>query len=751
MRVPAKLLFPVLALAVGGALAQSAPALAVVDASKIYPAIIVATAPPLQADFSVAPWTQAPPLDGFEVLTTRTPATANPTVAKLVLDAANLYVAIHSVQTTPIVATQTTNNVGFGIDDYVGVGIDTSGNGQVYYFEVTPDGVRYQQATESARYNPQWNAVVRRVDGGWDALLIIPLNVLRTQGGAEQRWRFNAIRHIAASNENETFAYDPVMTDSPNGGGFPQAGDARFWPYLAGIKFAGHTVRPKPRAEVFALGSMGRDATQYQQANGAYAPQGTRNLGLDVNVPLTGTIAYVGAFAPDFSNVEIDQQTIAPQEFRRNLQEYRPFFAQGANFFVPSYSIGVNSAPNTLFYSPGIGPFTQGRKLEGSYGLQSFGLLNVAGAGFDDTVFGYKHGLPDRSFAYAFDAISVHHADGNATAYTAAASDVTWDGTVSGRNPHTGFVYGFEYGTENGAVPGTTPSLAHKSEDFIDVHKANYEVYLGYKDIGPKWNPIDGFTNLADIRGPQIYVDLNSNPPASSPFKRVELFLIADRFVDRSGAAHQSDASAFLDVIFRNQLQLSGGPSFSSLRLYDHGLSAVGYDFGYANGVSVPFNGHNFSLGYKDGTPTPIDFATYWGPFTTFNPDGTIRPTYLRGYATTTSRPIGKHLTLGLEYDGTFEIFPTANPMIATYDGQTLRRVSIVESLGSESSFTLSLRSINGNGGFAAPGINLAAAFHRRFKNDSELFVNYGTPAANSTLQRVIVKYLVRVGSGAGT
>jgi hypothetical protein len=49
------------------------------------------------------------------------------------------------------------------------------------------------------------------------------------------------------------------------------------------------------------------------------------------------------------------------------------------------------------------------------------------------------------------------------------------------------------------------------------------------------------------------------------------------------------------------------------------------------------------------------------------------------------------------------------------------------------------------------PGLNLAASLHQRFRNDSELFINYGTPAANQTLQRLIVKYLVRIGSGAGT
>jgi hypothetical protein len=63
-------------------------------------------------------------------------------------------------------------------------------------------------------------------DGNWKALLVIPIKVLRTGAGSVQRWRFNIIRHIAATNENETWAYDPLMND---GGGtqFPVTGDVR--------------------------------------------------------------------------------------------------------------------------------------------------------------------------------------------------------------------------------------------------------------------------------------------------------------------------------------------------------------------------------------------------------------------------------------------------------------------------------------------------------------------------------------------
>ncbi len=730
------------------AISWVAPVGAVVDASHKYPASVVAAPPGI--DFTSASWTQAPLIDGFETLTTRTPAKLA-TFARVVVDAKNVYVGIHAVQTgVAITATQTTNNVGFGIDDYVGVGIDTSGNGQTYFFEVTPSGVKYQSATESTRYTPQWTAQTKRVADGWDALLVIPFNVLRTGSGTQQ-WRFNIIRHIAQPNENETWAYDPLMTDALNNGGFPQFTDARYWPYLTGIKVSGQAAHPKPRAEVFALDSVGRDRNVYQQATGVFAPQGTRNVGLDVNVPLTGTISYVGALAPDFSNVEIDQQTIAPQEFRRNLVEYRPFFAQGANFFVPVAQIGINQAPNNIWYSPGIGPFEQGNKVEGKFGLQSFGILNVDGAGFNDSVLGYTHAMPDRTFEYSLDAVSAHHAAGNTTAYPFADNDLTYQAIVAGRNLHNGFVYSFEYSGEQGDVPGTTPALAHKSEDFIDVHKSNYEVFLGYRDIGPMWNPIDGFTNLADLRGPVAYVDFNGNPPATSPLKRAELFVTGDRFVDRSGAAHQADFSASVDLVFRNLIHLNFGPSFSALRLYENGFAPVGYTVGYQNGVTVPFNSNNFTIGYKDGTPTPIDLTTVWGPFTTFNADGTVRPTYLHLYTLTTSRPLGKRFSLGLEYDGTLETFPTSNPTVTAHDGQNLRRISLTESLGDESNLALSLRSISGNGGFGVPGLNLAAAYHRRFRNDSELFINYGTPAANASLDRLIVKYLIRIGSGAGT
>ena len=113
-----------------------------------------------------------------------------------------------------------------------------------------------------------------------------------------------------------------------------------------------------------------------------------RWFGGDLSYPLTPTIRFVGTLNPDFSNVEIDQQTIAPQEFQRQLVEYRPFFAQGAAYINANSSVrapaGTNTQPPFLvFYSPSVGPFDSGGKVEGTFDDNAFGALTFHG--YDDT------------------------------------------------------------------------------------------------------------------------------------------------------------------------------------------------------------------------------------------------------------------------------------------------------------------------------------------------------------------------------
>jgi hypothetical protein len=732
--------------------AVTPPAAAAVRSGSGFPAA-QATAPlKLDPSLSDPQWTAGalPVGGGFENLTTRSKA-PHETQPYLLYDASAIYVGFRSEQTgVPIAANQTTNNVGFGLDDFVGVGIDTSGNGtQVYYFEATPRGVRYQQAAENARYQPDWQAAAA-VDGtSWNVVLVIPLRALRIHAGTPQTWRFNFIRNVAATGEHYSFGYDGLMSDGPIPNGWPNFTDVRFWPSLTGIAIASGTgsVRPLPRAEIYALGSAGRDRTLFAQANGSFAEQGARPVGADLSYPITNTINLVGTLAPDFSNVEIDQQTIAPQEFRRSLQEYRPFFAQGASFINtnPMQFFTVSSPGNLVFYSPNIGPFDRGAKVEGTFGLQSFGALNfrgydqATGNAFNDVAYGYKHALPDRTFMYWTDGVFARH--------SVAGDDATVEGGVAGRNLHSGLVYGVDQSFERGGyVPA--PGFARSLNAFADVHKPNYEIFTQYADITPNYNPIDGFTISSDLRGPLASLNFSG---ANKLMKNYNLFFGADRFVDRSGSVHEADSIATFSATFKNGLSISNfGPSVGLLRGYDVASgpgcvpSAGGsrtYFTGfpcYVGGRNDRFNFFGGALGYRDGTPAPIDVSFNEGPFGS---------AFTHLYTSSTSRQLGKRYSLGLEYDGTYERDLTTGAV----NSQWLRRVSLGTSFGADANASISLRGINGTGGFAVPGLNLAASYHRRMPNGNELFINYGTPAATATLDRLIVKYLLRIGGGAGT
>jgi hypothetical protein len=232
--------------------------------------------------------------------------------------------------------------------------------------------------------------------------------------------------------------------------------------------------------------------------------------------------------------------------------------------------------------------------------------------------------------------------------------------------------------------------------------------------------------------------------------KNYTLQVLGDRWFDEPGAVHEADALASLSATFNNGFSINNlGPSIGTLRSYDLPANAdcsgpivgtssyTGFPC-YRNGRDQRFDLFTTAFGYKDGTPSPVDVSFSSGPFGN---------NYTQLFSTTTSRPFGRY-SIGLEYDGTYERALTTG----TLDSQWLRRISLGESLGPEANLSLSVRSINGLGGFApSTGTNVALAYHRRFASGNEVYVNYGTAAAFNTLHRFIVKYVFHTGGDAGT
>lgn len=732
---------------VGTGIAQAAVAY-----PSTYPAFMTKHA--LASDRSLADpdWGLGKLADGphaFVDLTTRTAAPFD-TAAYVLYDAQNLYIGFRVQQSNlPITANQTTNNIGFGLDDFVGVGIDTSGNGStVYFFETTPRGTRYQQASESTRYNPAWEATARLDQGTWTAVMTIPLKVLHRSNAATQTWRFNFVRGVAASGEHYTWAFDGTMQDAP-APAWPSFSDAQYWPRLSGIHLSNggaERFRDRARADVYALGSAGGDRKLFAQTNGTFAPEPARTIGVDFGYALTDSIHFVATGNPDFSNVEVDQQTIAPQEFKRPLVEYRPFFAEGAAFLNPvSPSAGAAQPNNQIFYSPAIGPFDRGAKLEGSFGNQSFGLLSFRGYDettnneVDDIAYGYTHALAGQTFSYWSDGVLASH--------SVAGRDVSAEVGTQFHNLHSGLIGGIDQAFESGSYV-SDPGHARALSVWEILQKPNYNAFIDYQDVTPNYNPIDGFTSISDTRGFVYSLSLSGS---SRALKNYQLNLSADRFLDESGAVHQADAIATLKATFADQLSISVGSRNGDLRSYtttapgpsgcnDPSLVRTAYT-GFPNyycGETDIFNQLNVKLGYRDGTQSPIDVAFAEGPF---------GGTYLHQYSLSASRPFGTRFSAAAQYAGTYGRTISDGSL----SSQWLRLISLGYNLGPDSNIALEARTINGlvNGLTTVPGLDVAASYHRRFANGNELYLTFGTPAATQTLNRFIVKYVVHAGPQA--
>jgi len=649
------------------------------------------------SDFDSASWKNALRVSLTETFTTRTIA-AEHTDVYILFGPDDLFCAFVNSQThDPIVAVQRTNNVGLGLDDYDTIMFDTSGNGtNQYFFEASALGTRYQQASESTRYNPSWSAVGQVLSKTeWLVEMRIPYKYLRT---TSRSWRVNFARYLATSQQILTWSYEPQMS-SPY--------DETFWPILDGVP-AVATRRPPPSAEVYALASLGRDRSVFEGAAGQFVANSARALGADAKVPITPSLNFDATLNPDFSNVENDQQVISPQEFAYQYSEYRPFFTQGASYL-----------PGTeVFYSPRVGIFDHGEKIEGQEGAFGIGVLNVAAFETADRAFNFAYNDPNQELSVAL---------AGSQAFRSAGYDDVLELSGSDTNLRSRISFGGGAAQESGTYFDVGPQ-AMRDYVFASVARANYSLATAYYDIGPNYHPLDAYVASSDLRGPQVSGSLSSTVSTTSLFRYSSLSGSADRYVDGSGAAHEADTSFSASTEFQNLLTLSVSQGESSLRSY-----ARGNPF-YEGGVTSSFNQTTFSSALASGKPDSAYVSYSWGPYSSF---------FLQQIKSEITHQFTSRLSAEFDYDTVLE-------RSTLDDGQQLTRYSLIDEFNKESSLTVAYRDIHGTGGFAEPGHNLAISFSRRFQRGDTLQVEFGSPAAAQTLDRFIIKYVYLVGAGAG-
>jgi hypothetical protein len=325
----------------------------------------VDTPPAIDAQAPVAGWPAEPALTlPWDVVHVH-PAD-EPTAVHVASDGTFLYVRFDAGQREPIVATQHSNDtiaggsngnggaLAWSADDAVWVDLWPNGaTGFEYQFEANPNGSHNESSSENSAFAPQWESHGTLHDGGYTVTMAIPIGVIH--GAHTGTWRAQFIRYVRATGVESVWSFDASQTNPDD---VSRAGALT-------VTVAGKAQLPKPRAAIYGLGSVASAA-----AGGS-----TSRVGGDVSVPVTPTAAVFAAFHPDYSNVELDQQSISPTVYQRQFSEVRPFFTQAASYYN-NFNCAVCNGYRTTLYTPAIPTFAQGYAFEGKQG--NFGF-----AGFD--------------------------------------------------------------------------------------------------------------------------------------------------------------------------------------------------------------------------------------------------------------------------------------------------------------------------------------------------------------------------------
>jgi hypothetical protein len=618
-------------------------------------------------------------------------AASERTAAYLMTDGPFLYVGIDAKQSIPVRATERTNGVGLDTDDEVQIDLWPNGtSGFMYKFTSTAIGTHYQYSTE-----PTWWSAGKIHDGGFTITMKIPLSAMH--GTGSRTWRVQFIRYMPATNQPFVWSYGSAQQ---NFNDVTYSGDLGGLPRLA-------AVHAKPRVGAYALG----------EAAAPSAGGSTSRVGADVSVPLIPGTAFVGTFHPDFSNVEIDQQSISPTAFQRIFQEVRPFFAQGANFY--SYPNGqcIGCPGIVEFYTPNIPTPRDGYAIEGQHGLFSYGVLDALGTGRTDTGQGINYVSPNQEDAVNFQRSSVAEAN----FYDEARGFIYIHDNKS--NLFETVRYADDRGTN--VLDG---SRAQRYEGGVGYYTPTLQVSGVLRKVGEYFNPVDGIVQHPDIAG----YDVNfSKQFKFAPTARITEFDVSgnlDRYQGHTGGFDQTDSSLSFAASTRTLFSMQWTTSSSYVLLAPNLFSPVSQP-----GVTLSYNA-------QSSMPTSVTFDTgRFGPGQLYSwfRSSTVRAGS-RGLLTVEADDTDQHTDAGKRYT------------------QWLERASLAYQSGPDSSLAFGVRRIIG----APPELatpfpyvnawNLSAAYHRKVSR-GEFYLVYGDAAAFSTAPKLILKYIRYIGAEKGT
>ncbi|MBC5829641.1 MAG: hypothetical protein GIW98_05545, partial [Candidatus Eremiobacteraeota bacterium] len=438
---------------------------------------LLKVAPPIDGNLSDPAWAPAAKVTLTRNLRDRS-ASAEETAVFLETDGTYLYVGFDAKQNARVSATQHTNDVGQGSDDLVSVYLWPGDiQGFFYAFSANPIGTHYQYSSENTAYAPSWISAGKVIGSRYTVTLRIPLRAIR--GASDKAFRLQLERFVRLTGNDYVWAYDPAMT-SPS--------SPLYAGHVTGL-VAKRPTRPQPRFGVYALG---------EYAAPSAGVQSTSRMGLDASIPFTAGSSFVAAVHPDYSNVEQDQQTIAPTAFARYYNEVRPFFTQLQNYYG-GFSCGA-ICPQEL-YTPIIPTPRDGFAVEGHEGTISYAAFDAIGVRRNDLASVASYSSKDQRWNASLQNVSAHGQDADQCGVAVSAQNCygipglnyVHDSTTVASLQHGSTKGLFEYanyGFENGTF-SPDPSQARRFNYGIGAYDKDSSAGVDYARVGSQYSPLD--------------------------------------------------------------------------------------------------------------------------------------------------------------------------------------------------------------------------------------------------------------------
>ncbi len=302
-------------------------------------------------------WLTYNPLNG-EKLTQQTEVRAG-------YDERYLYFAFHCVDPEPdkVRSTISRRDSMFD-DDWVGLSLDSVGNGQSSYdLFVNPAGVQGDilttpSAGENSAPDFVWDSAGRRTPEGYDVEMRIPLTTIRFKSGPEVRMGILFWRRVSRLGMSASW---PVV---PAGRSFLERH----------AMLVLHDLRRPLTLEVTPSATYSRRQTRATPTSFAPA-DGNPDAGLTVKYGITSSATLEGTVNPDFSQVESDAfQVQVNQRYPLFFSEKRPFFMEGMGSFELA-GVGGDAVMRTAVHTRRIADPLWGAKTTGTAGRLGFGIL----------------------------------------------------------------------------------------------------------------------------------------------------------------------------------------------------------------------------------------------------------------------------------------------------------------------------------------------------------------------------------------